>query len=125
MGPSSQDWCTAVAFCSCESGPAVCLHAWLPVLDELESSAEPSRLGGFSPESWTVELRRLLWCCGVQDVHKWYGHDVRRGAARDTFLAAGPEAMRSLSSDRPYVSRDEVTAGLLAQQVIDDSAPEN
>ena len=54
-----------------------------------------------------------------------------RGAAADVFAASGVEAMlsrggwRSLSAARPYVSREEVDAGLLAQGAIDDSGPEN
>ena len=55
----------------------------------------------------------------------------RRGAAADVFAASGVDAMlarggwRSVASARPYVSGDEVAAGLLAQGVVDDSGPEN
>ena len=86
-------------------------------------------MGGYSPASVTAELRTLLHAEGFVDSHQW--HHVRRGAAADAFAAAGVDAMfarggwRSVGAARPYVPRDEISAGLLAQGVIDDSDPEN
>ena len=76
-------------------------------------------------------MRGMLTAMGVPDAEKWFGHDVRRGAAADVFAASGVDAMlqrgrwRSLGGARPYVGRDEVAAGYLAQTCIDDSDPEN
>ena len=39
-----QDWCVVVAFCMCSVDRALCLHAWLPVLKELESAPGFTRL---------------------------------------------------------------------------------
>ena len=126
-----QDFCTAFAFCLCNTDEALCLHTWLPLLDEQTRASANPPLGGFTPASWTREFREHLAAVGVPRPEEWYGHDIRRGAARDVFAASGVEAMlsrggwRSLASARPYVSGDEVAAGLLAQGVIDDSGPEN
>ena len=126
------DWCEAVAFCVCGQNQSLCLHEWLPVLDELEGkSKERPMLGGYNPSSWTAELRSLLAAMGIPSPEDWYGHDVRRGGAADTFAASGVQAMisrggwRSMAGARPYVSGDEINAGLLAQTVIDDSSSEN
>ena len=126
------DWCEAVAFCVCAQDQSLCLHEWLPVLDELENkSREQPALGGYSPSSWTSDLRDLLSAIGVPEPADWYGHDVRRGGAADAFAASGVHTMlsrggwRSVAGARPYVSGDEINAGLLAQSVIDDSSPEN
>jgi hypothetical protein len=125
------DWCTAFAFCTCERARHLCLHVWLSVLDELEAAPGAARLGGYSPQSWTQELRGMLAAEGVQDTIEWHGHDVRRGAAADVLAASGVDAMlarggwRSLGGARPYVPRDEVSAGFLAQGLVDDSDPEN
>ena len=67
----------------------------------------------------------------MQNTKKWFGHDVRRGAAADVLASSGVDAMlarggwRSLGGARPYVPRDEVSAGLLAQGLVDDSDPES
>ena len=69
----------------------------------------------------------MLIDMGIIDAQRWFGHDVRRGAAADVFAASGVDAMlqqggwRSLGGARPYVGRDEVSAGYLAQACIDDS----
>ena len=126
-----QDFCTAFAFCLCNTDEALCLHTWLPLLDEQTRASANPPLGGFTPASWTREFREHLAAVGVPRPEEWYGQDIRRGAARDVFAASGVEAMlsrggwRSLASARPYVSGDEVAAGQLAQGVIDDSGPEN
>ena len=68
---------------------------------------------------------------GVPDPESWFGHDVRRGAAADAFAASGVDSMltrggwRSLAGAKPYVPGDEITAGFLAQNVIDNSDPES
>jgi len=124
------DWCAATAFCTCGTSEPMCLCVWLPVLDELEAQ-KSARLGGYSPSSWTAELRQLLAKEGIANPEQWFGHDVRRGAAADVFAASGVDAMlarggwRSIGGARPYVSGDEVVAGQLAQNLMDDSAPEN
>jgi hypothetical protein len=124
------DWCNVMAFCTCGTDPALCLHAWLPVLDEQESGPRHVQLGAYTPTSWTAELRHMLTAEGVPDVEAWFGHDVRRGAAADAFASSGADVMlarggwRSLAGARPYVPGDEVKAGFLAQNVVDDSDPE-
>ena len=125
-----QDWCNPVAFCTCGQDQALCLHAWIPVLDELRSQPHAQLMGGYSPSSWTAELRSLLGALGVANPEDWYGHDVRRGGAADAFAASGVDAMlarggwRSVAGARPYVPGDELSAGFLAQSVIDESSPE-
>ena len=120
-----------VAFCVCEHCPNMCLHTWIPVLDELEATSNKGRLGGYNPASWTADLRAFLTAIGVQDVECWFGHDVRRGAAGDVLAAHGISTMldrggwRSVQSSRPYVPREEMDAALLAQGIIDDSGPES
>ncbi|CAK0808992.1 unnamed protein product [Prorocentrum cordatum] len=126
-----QDFCTAFAFCLCSTDEALCLHTWLPLLDEQARASAGPPLGGLTPASWTREFRELLASVGVLRPEELYGYDIRRGAAKDVFAASGVEAMlsrggwRSLASARSYVSGDEVAAGLLAQGVIDDSGPDN
>ena len=89
------------------------------------------RLGGYTPAAWTSELRSLLESEGIANSQEWFGHDVRRGAAADVFAAAGVDAMlgrggwRSIGGSRPYVHGDEIAAGQLAQNLMDDSSPEN
>ena len=124
------DLCTVFSFCTCGVDAGICLHTWLPVWDELlRSGGRP--LGGYTPASWTSEFRCHLRAIGVACPEEWFGHDVRRGAAADVFAASGVDAMlarggwRSVASARPYVSGDEVAAGLMAQGVVDDSGPEN
>ena len=118
------------AFCYCAVDKSLCLHAWLPLLDALEGESALT-LGGYNPSMWTRELSGFLQLLGIHNVDAWHGHDVRRGAAADVFAASGADAMlarggwRSLSSARPYVAKDEVSAGLLAQGIIDDSGPED
>ena len=91
----------------------------------------PAGYGGYCPSSWTATLRTLLAAEGVQAPQDWFGHDVRRGAAADVFATSGTDAVllrggwRSLAATRPYVPGDEVSAGLLAQGLADDSTPEN
>ena len=125
------DWSYIKAFCTCSVKPQLCMHVWLPVLDELEGESGAARLGGFSPASWTEQMRKLLQEEGIAHPQEWFGHDVRRGAAADVFKASGVDAMlarggwRSLAAARPYVPTDEVHAGLLAQGLLDDSSPEN
>ena len=90
-----------------------------------------ARLGGYSPSSWTAQLRSFLASLGVPNPEQWFGHDVRRGAASDVFEASGVHAMltrggwKSLASARPYVPSEDIAGGLLAQGVIDDSGAEN
>ena len=126
-----QDWCTVVSFCYCANDSSLCLHTWLPLLDALESEGRHHLLGGYHPQRWTAELRELLQALGVRDAGAWHGHDVRRGAAADVFAASGADAMlarggwRNVRSAWPYVSGDEISAGLLAQGIIDDSGPES
>lgn len=125
------DWCTITAFCTCRTDPAMCLHAWCSVTDELDAVPNSKHLGGYTPTSWTARLRQLLAAEGLPDPEEWYGNDVQRGAAADAFAAEGVDSMlsrggwRNLSGARPDVPADEILAGYLAQNVIDDSALEN
>ena len=124
------NWCSITAFCTCSTCEELCLHKWLPVLDSPRCCGG-RRLGGYRPATWTAEMRSMLIDMGITDAQRWFGHDVRRGAAADVFAASGVDAMlqqggwRSLGGARPYVGRDEVSAGYLAQACIDDSDPES
>ena len=124
------DWQFVPAFCVCDGNEALCLHTWVPVLDELEGIPGAARLGGYTPASWVSELRQLLAEEEVDKPEEWFGHDVRRGAAADVFAASGVDAMlirsrwKSVGAAAPYVSRSEIDAGLLAQRVSENSDPE-
>ena len=59
------------------------------MLDELWGQPNAQMLGGYSPSSWTAELRNFLGALGVANPEDWYGHDVRRGGAADAFAASG------------------------------------
>ncbi|CAK0864902.1 unnamed protein product [Prorocentrum cordatum] len=120
------DQCTVFSFCTCGVDQGIRLHTWLPVWDELFRN-EGRPLGGCIPASWTAEFRCHLRALGVASPGAWFGHGVWRGAAADVFVASGVKAMlarggwRSVASAGPYVSGDEVAAGLLAQGVVDES----
>ena len=121
------DWQFAHSFCLCAQDKFLCICSWKAVWAELDHTL---RWGGFTPSSWTGSLRELLKELGVADSASYFGHDIRRGAAMDVFSEKGVTAMlghcnwRSLGGAAPYVSTDEVQAGLLAQGLADESDPE-
>ena len=122
------DWQFAHAYCVCSVDPFLCLCAWVKVYPELDHSR---KFGGFTPESWTAQLRKLLAELGVQEANKYFGHDLRRGSALDVFSERRVAAMlqhgrwKSLGGAAPYVSLDEVQAGCWAQGMANDSEPES
>ena len=122
-----QDWQFAHSFCMCVRDKFLCMCSWSAVWQELDHTV---RWGGYTPSKWTAGLRDLLQELGVPDAPSFYGHDMRRGAAMDVFSEKGVAAMlnhcnwRSLGGASPYVSVDEVQAGLLAQGLADESDPE-
>ena len=81
------DWQFAHAYCVCSVDPFLCLCAWVKVYPELDHSR---KFGGFTPASWTAQLRKLLAELGVQEANKYFGHDLRRGSALDVFSELPP-----------------------------------